>query len=136
MLYRRLLEVGAAHSARVVVLTTGWPSAADATQGFLETAESWFAGSGTLFFDHQAEIESALGGSLASYVIRGDTHPNEEGHRFIADVTWPTLSKELERYIAEQGSDSGPCSSSDRASLDMNVVSPLTESGKSLDTQN
>lgn len=112
MYYRRLIEVAAVNSAKVIVVTTGWPAAADATAGFLQTAEVWFASMGIPFADLRTEVESALAGNVARFSIERDTHPNEAGHQVIAEATWTPLSRELRRVVEDRQTTSESCKTS------------------------
>jgi len=98
-LFRRIKAWCGEHGVRLLVATYGFhrwygESLSQADRAFYDQTEEFFAKEGIPFGDVVDEV-SAAAPSYEGFITADGVHPNEAGHRLIAEAVWRWLEPEL-----------------------------------------
>lgn len=93
-LFRHLNEWCKANSKYLIVTTTGWHKLEDAntssepTKAFMSVSDEFFKSINTPFLDISPYVSQIRAINPGKYIISVDCHPNENGHKLIAEMSW------------------------------------------------
>ncbi len=109
-LFQRLKKWCDNNSVFLFVTTTGWYNLSNAdtykdpTKAFLYAAQDFFQDINVPFFDTSPVVYKKRKERPGEFIVQGDRHPNEDGSKLIADISWQLFIKEqLNEYCRISG---------------------------------
>ncbi len=108
LLFERLNKWCNENNAQLLVTTTGWHASGnlksqnEPTIAFMEQAPDYFKSQKIPFYDISSDCR-AVPLFPDNFIIPGDGHPNESGHKLIADFAWNRFIKERLSKMAAKG---------------------------------
>jgi len=106
-LFKRLKDWCDNNSVFLYVTTTGWFDLSDAetskepAKAFLYVAHDFFKEINIPFFDISPAVYGKVKEMPGEFIIHGDGHPNENGSKLIADMSWQLfIRKQLHEYCS------------------------------------